>query len=134
MPLPPSRIGSHRTKHGREILIDIAWIHEMPTFIHSEPHWLGFYDITLITRGTGWFWLDGHRYHVTPGQVLFTTPGQIRRWEVTGLDGICLFFPATFLPSSRSWAAGPPPEQAFQSSKSRTPCGKQNTSGSFLST
>lgn len=97
MRVAPSRIDFHRTKYGREILIDIAWIHEMPTFIHSEPHWLGFYDITLITRGTGSFWLDGHRYRVTPGQVLFTTPGQLRRWEVAGLDGLCLFFPATFL-------------------------------------
>lgn len=93
----PSRIDFHRTKYGREILIDIAWIHEMPTFIHAEPHALSFFDITLVTRGRGWFWLDGHRYRVTPGQVLFTTPGQVRSWDVTGLDGLCLFFPAAFL-------------------------------------
>lgn len=93
----PSRVDFHRTKYGREILIDIAWIHEMPTFIHADPHWLSFFDITLITRGRGWFWLDGHRYRVTPGQVLFTTPGQVRSWDVTGLDGLCLFFPAAFL-------------------------------------
>lgn len=92
-----SRIDFHRTKYGREILIDIAWIHEMPTFLHAEPHWLSFFDITLITRGRGWFWLDGHRYRVTPGQVLFTTPGQVRSWDVSGLDGLCLFFPAAFL-------------------------------------
>jgi AraC-like DNA-binding protein len=93
----PSRIDFHRTKYGREILIDIAWIHEMPTFIHAEPHWLSFFDITLITRGRGWFWLDGHRYRVAPGQVLFTTPGQVRSWDVTSLDGLCLFFPSAFL-------------------------------------
>lgn len=98
MRVAPSRIDFHRTKYGREILIDIAWIHEMPTFVHVEPHWLAFYDITLITRGTGWFRLDGHRYAVSPGQVLFTTPGQVRHWDVgAGLDGLCLFFPATFI-------------------------------------
>lgn len=93
----PARIDFHRTKYGREILIDVAWIHEMPTFIHAEPHWLAFYDVTLITEGRGWFWLDGHRYRVSPGVVLFSTPGQVRRWDVTRLDGLCLFFPSTFL-------------------------------------
>jgi len=91
------RVDFHRTKYGREILIDIAWVHEMPTFLLKEPHWLAFYDILLVTRGRGWFSLDGHRMRVKPGQVFFTTPGQVRNWNVEGLDGICLFFPATFL-------------------------------------
>ena len=87
----------HRTKYGPEILIDIAWVREMPTFIIDRPHWLAFYDILLVTRGRGWFSLDGHRMPVRPGQVFFTTPGQVRGWEVEGLDGLCLFFPAAFL-------------------------------------
>ena len=95
--LSPLRVDFHRTKYGREILIDIAWIHEMPTFIVQRPHRLSFYDILLVTRGRGWFWLDGHRYRVSPGQVLFTTPGQVRDWDVSNLDGLCLFFPAAFL-------------------------------------
>jgi len=93
----PLRVDFHRTKYGREILIDISWIHEMPTFIVGQPHRLSFYDILLVTRGRGWFWLDGHRYRISPGQVLFTTPGQIRDWDVRDLDGLCLFFPAAFL-------------------------------------
>lgn len=93
----PQRVDFHRTKYGREILIDIAWIHEMPTFIIEHPHRLSFYDILLVTKGRGWFWLDGHRYRVSPGQVFFTTPGQVRDWDVTDLDGLCLFFPAAFL-------------------------------------
>jgi AraC family transcriptional regulator, transcriptional activator of pobA len=93
----PTRIDFHRTKYGREILIDVAWIREMPTFLHEEPHWLSFYDITLITAGRGDFWLDGQRHAVRPGAVLFTSPGQVRRWRVQSLEGICLFFPSTFL-------------------------------------
>lgn len=93
----PGRVDFHRTKYGPEILIDIAWIHEMPTFLVSRPHWLAFYDILLVTRGRGGFWLDGHRIPVAPGQVLFTSPGQVRDWDVTALDGLCLFFPAAFL-------------------------------------
>jgi AraC-like DNA-binding protein len=93
----PERVDFHRTKYGPEILIDIAWIHDMPTFLIDRPHWLGFYDILLVTRGRGWFWLDGHRMRVSPGQVFFTSPGQVRDWDVSSIDGICLFFPATFL-------------------------------------
>lgn len=91
------RVDFHRTKYGPEVLIDIAWVHEMPTFLLTKPHWLAFYDIMLVTRGRGWFSLDGHRMRVRPGTVFFTTPGQVRDWDVDELDGICLFFPATFL-------------------------------------
>lgn len=90
-------IDFHRTKYGREILIDIEWIHGMPTFIIDRPHALTFYDITLITRGRGRFALDGHSYPVEAGRVFFTSPGAVRQWDVTTLDGICLFFPVLFL-------------------------------------
>jgi AraC family transcriptional activator of pobA len=100
MPAPSRRVALvdfHRTKYGPEILIDTAWVHEIPTFLHPLPHALSFYDIFLVTAGRGWFWLDAHRYAVRPGAVLFTSPGQVRRWQVRDLDGICLFFPALFL-------------------------------------
>jgi AraC-like DNA-binding protein len=85
-------------KYGPELLVDIAWIHDMPSFANTvEPYTLNFYDITLITGGSGSFWLDEHEYQLTPNQVLFTTPGQVRRWYVKNLQGICLFFPAEFL-------------------------------------
>ncbi|MGE3616877.1 MAG: helix-turn-helix domain-containing protein [Gemmatimonadales bacterium] len=93
----PVRVDFHRTKYGPEILVDVAWVREMPTFIRPGPHWLAFYDILLVTRGTGHFFLDGHRYRVGPRQVFFTTPGQVRDWQVRGLEGLCLFFPAPFL-------------------------------------
>lgn len=87
----------HLTKYGPELLVDTAWVREMPTFLRLSPHALTFYDILLVTEGQGWFWLDAHRFPVRAGQVFFTTPGQVRRWAVSGLDGICLFFPALFL-------------------------------------
>lgn len=102
----PSRIGKsqriplidfHRTKYGQEILIDIDWVHAMPAFILDRPHALTFYDIMLVTRGRGRFHLDGHVYPVEPGRVFFSTPGAVRLWEATDLDGICLFFPVLFL-------------------------------------
>jgi len=87
-----------RDKYNKELLIDVAWINEMPTFEKTTlPYRLDFYDITLITSGVGSFWLDNAEYQISPNTVFFTSPGQVRRWFVDDLDGLCLFFPAEFL-------------------------------------
>src|SRR5262249_37282051 len=79
-----------RTKYGAEMLIDVAWVHEMPAFLRKGPHALAFHDILLVTEGSGSFALDGRVHQVRPHTVLFTTPAQVRRWNVRGLDGLCL--------------------------------------------
>jgi len=86
-----------RTKYGQEILVDCAWVREMPTFLRPYPHALHFYDVLLITCGQGWHWLNGRRDRVRPGQVFFVTPGGVRDWDMRNLEGVCLFFPAMFL-------------------------------------
>jgi AraC family transcriptional activator of pobA len=91
------RVAFDRRKYGRHLLIDVAWVHELRGFILDEPHVLGFFDVILVTRGTGWFWLDSHRHAVRPGAVFFTTPGRVRRWDTKQLDGICLFFEDFFI-------------------------------------
>ncbi|MFC3092892.1 AraC family transcriptional regulator [Alteromonas sediminis] len=84
-------------KYSREVLVDVATTDSMSSFIKSSlPHILNFYDITLITGGSGCFWLDSTRYQVRPNQLLFTTPGQIRRWYAKDLQAICFFFSAKF--------------------------------------
>ena len=91
------RVAFDRKKYGRHLLIDVAWVHELSGFILGEPHSLGFFDVILVTRGKGSFWLDSHRHAVRPGAVFFTTPGQVRRWDVKQLDGVCLFFEDFFI-------------------------------------
>jgi AraC-like DNA-binding protein len=87
-----------KQKYGPELLIDVAWIHEMPTFEKSmQPYRLSFYDITLISHGTGDFWLDNEQHTILPNTLFFTSPGQVRRWFADDLDGLCLFFPSEFL-------------------------------------
>ncbi len=87
----------HSTKYGPELLVDIARVSEMPGFVLEGPHALAFHDIVLVTRGTGRLTLDGTTYRVRRGMVFFTTPGAMRVWNVDGMDGSCLFFPALFL-------------------------------------
>ena len=100
-PAPPRRIRPiefHRTKYGRELLIDVIRAAEIRTFeAGGGPHVLTFYEIFLITRGRGTLTLDGRAYPVSPGQVFFTSPGQPRQWLTRGLDGLCLFFTADFV-------------------------------------
>lgn len=95
---PIRHVAFHRTKYGRELLIDVARVRDMPAFIADKtPHALGFFDIMLVTRGRGIFLLDGQAHDVRPGLVLFTAPGQVREWDVSDLDGVCLFFAADFI-------------------------------------
>ena len=92
------RIDFVRHKYGRELLVDAGWIHEYNTFILSdEPHQLSFYEILLVTRGRGRLWLDSTEHPVAPGTAFFTSPGQVRRWQARGVDGLCVFFTREFL-------------------------------------
>ncbi len=94
----PHAVEFHRTKYGRELLVDAAFVRTMPTFFRvPNPHLLRFHDILLVTRGRGTFTLDAERCRVGPGVVLFTRPGELRSWDVSGLDGACLFFTREFV-------------------------------------
>jgi AraC-like DNA-binding protein len=94
----PHAVEFHRTKYGRELLLDAAFVRAMPSFLQVEnPHVLRFHDILLVTRGRGTFRLDDEPCRVAPGVVLFTRPGELRAWDVTGLDGACLFFTEEFV-------------------------------------
>jgi AraC family transcriptional regulator, transcriptional activator of pobA len=94
----PHAVEFHRTKYGRELLIDAAFVRSMPTFLNvPNPHQLRFHDILLVTSGRGTFTLDAERCRVAPGVVLFTRPGELRAWNVSGLDGACLFFTQEFV-------------------------------------
>lgn len=89
----------HRTKYGRELLVDAAWVRQMPTFLrgNAQPHTLAFHDLLLVTRGRGQFRLDGVDHAVAPGVVFISRPGEVRQWDVASLDGACLFFTEEFV-------------------------------------
>jgi AraC-like DNA-binding protein len=99
----PHAVEFHKTKYGRELLIDAAFVRTMPTFLAvPNPHVLRFHDILLVTRGRGSFTLDGERCRVAPGTLLITRPGELRAWDVEALDGACLFFTEEFVAAAFS--------------------------------
>lgn len=94
----PHAVEFHRTKYGRELLLDAAFVREMPTFFRvPNPHLLRFHDILLLTAGRGTYSLDGEHCRIRPGVVLFTRPGELRSWDADGVDGACLFFSEEFV-------------------------------------
>lgn len=87
-----------RDKYGPELLVDAGWIRDLERFNSDDtPHRLHFYDVLLVTGGAGRVLLDGASGEVGPGRLVFTSPGQVRRFLVRDLEGICLFFPGEFV-------------------------------------
>ena len=86
-------------KYGREMLLDIGRIETLNNYVlDSTLHQLSFYEIVFIERGKGTIALDEHETAITPGSVIFTSPGQVRRWSIEqAISGYTLFFEKDFL-------------------------------------
>lgn len=86
-------------KYGSELLLDIGRIETLKHFVlDSTLHQLSFYEILFIEEGAGTFTLDEHTMLIAPRTVIFTSPGQVRRWEIKEpVKGYTLFFEKDFL-------------------------------------
>ncbi len=85
-------------KYGKDLLIDIARIETLKNFIlDPTAHQISFYEILFIETGRGSFSLDENKTILAPGTVIFTSPGQVRRWNAKGVSGYTLFFEKDFL-------------------------------------
>jgi AraC family transcriptional activator of pobA len=61
------------------------------------PHRHAFYQILLITEGSGGHTIDFHTYSVRPHQVYYLAPGQIHAWNFdSGVEGFVLNFNESF--------------------------------------
>jgi len=88
-----------KTKYGDELLIDLIHLETLEKYIMEDcPHRLTYYDITLLTGGKGYFHIDQSRYSIQKGTILFSSPGQIRYWNIETLPGgYVLIFEEEFL-------------------------------------
>ncbi len=89
----------YKTKYGDELLIDVVNLKAVKKYLTENPvHTLIYYDITLISEGSGFFRIDEREYTVKPGDVVFSQPGQIRMWDKDNItDGDALIFEEEFL-------------------------------------
>lgn len=81
------------------MLLDLGRIETLKGFVlDSTPHQISFYEVLFIEKGRGSFSLDENRIPLAPGTVIFTSPGQVRRWDVRApVTGYTLFFEKDFL-------------------------------------
>jgi len=88
-----------KTKYGDELLIDLVRLESLEKYLTEDcPHYLSYYDITLLTGGKGFFSIDQFRYSIRENIVLFSSPGQVRYWDYELLPkGYVLLFEEEFL-------------------------------------
>lgn len=88
-----------KTKYGEELLIDLIRLENLERYIAEGcPHYLTYYDITLISGGKGNISIDHYQYEILPGTILFSSPGEIRHWKVEEIPtGYVLIFEEEFL-------------------------------------
>ena len=93
------RYDFHKIKYGPELLIDLVRLESLEKYnIRNNSHVLSYYDITLITEGSGMFHLDENNFDVCPKKVFFTSPMQVRKWEFEKIPvGLVLLFEEEFL-------------------------------------
>ena len=89
----------YKTKYGDELLIDVVTLPYIKKFIAEIPvHKLTYYDVTLITGGSGFFRINTREYEASAGDVIFSRPGEIRHWDSDNItDGFALIFEEEFL-------------------------------------
>jgi len=88
-----------KTKYGDELLIDLVRLESLEKYMREDcPHYLTYYDITLLTGGKGSFYIDQYQYPIEQGRVLLTSPGQVRYWDYELIPtGYVLIFEEEFL-------------------------------------
>jgi AraC family transcriptional regulator, transcriptional activator of pobA len=88
-----------KTKYGESLLIDLIRLESLEKYMNEEcSHCLSYYDITLLTSGKGTFSIDQFTYPIEPGIIFFSSPGQVRNWNIEELPtGYVLIFEEEFL-------------------------------------
>lgn len=86
-------------KYGSELLLDIGRIETLNHYVlDSTLHQLSFYEVIFIEEGAGTLTLDENKTLISPGMIIFTSPGQVRCWEIEqDVRGYVLFFEKDFL-------------------------------------
>lgn len=66
--------------------------------LDNTLHQLSFYEVIFIEEGSGTFTLDENKILIAPQTIIFTSPGQVRCWEIEKkVKGYTLFFDKDFL-------------------------------------
>ena len=89
----------HKTKYGKELLIDCLKISETKNFlVNRRPFIISFYEIFFIIKGNGTFLLDDIKIPYEKGTVMFLPPNRRREWIAeTETDAYVILFEGEFI-------------------------------------
>ncbi|WP_223580772.1 AraC family transcriptional regulator [Sphingobacterium sp. GVS05A] len=81
------------------MLFDIGRIETLENYVLDNTlHQLSFYEIIFIEEGSGTLSIGDKRIPLSSESIVFTSPGQTRRWAIEkNLTGYVLFFEKDFL-------------------------------------
>lgn len=93
------RYDFQKNKYGKELLVDLGRIETLEGYVLSkEKHFITFYEVLVITEGSGSYSLDHGKVNYEKGTVVVTLPNQIRQWAVVQpTHGFSFFFEGEFL-------------------------------------
>ncbi len=90
-----------KNKYGKPLLVDLGRIERLKNYIlGKELHYITFYEVLVITEGSGFYSLDEETVNIGKGIVVVTLPNQIRQWRIQKpVRGYSFFFEGEFLNS-----------------------------------
>jgi AraC family transcriptional regulator, transcriptional activator of pobA len=86
-------------QRSHDLPFEIGHLEEMPALAQAPfPHRHTFYEIFLITAGSGQHHIDFTAYPIDANTLYFITPGQVHYWELEQpLQGYVMLFTEEFL-------------------------------------
>jgi len=89
----------HKTKYGKELLIDCLIASETKGFItNRRPYILSFYELIFIIQGKGTFLLDDVIIPYQKGTIMFLPPNRRREWIAENqTDAYVVLFEGEFI-------------------------------------
>lgn len=89
----------HKTKYGKELLIDCLKISETKDFlVNRRPSVMLFYEIYFITKGNGTFIIEETTIPYQKGTIIFIPPNRRREWNIESeTDAYCILFEEEFI-------------------------------------
>lgn len=83
-------------------IFDIKNLFSKKMLFHSleKPHRVNFYNILIITKGSGTHFIDFRTYIYKPGSIVFIAKGQVHSFSISpDIEGYMLLFTEDFLSS-----------------------------------
>jgi AraC-like DNA-binding protein len=82
------------------VIFDLNRIIQMRNNVVSIAHQHAFYQILLITSGSGIHFIDNDSHSVAKGDIFFLSPGQVHRWDFNeSTQGFIINFTSHFFSS-----------------------------------